>query len=303
MFSLAIYDSSTDSILLARDRLGIKPLIYYLSPDLFVFSSELKVLRHQRLVPTIIDPVSVMSLLRFGSVAQPKTIFKDVSTLLPGHFLVIQSDGSYSQEPYCTPFSSAVKPWQLDYETTIPLLRTQLESATRAHLIADVEVGCFLSGGVDSTAVLALMQREVSHPIQSFSLGFADQFEVEDETSIAERSAAALGSRFHRIVVNEKMITECFYEFIKALDQPSIDGFNSFLISKAASHHVKIVLSGLGGDELFCGYPHFAQLPSASLMTPSPIDHFQATYIISDQIALRNPITYVAVTLLMACSG
>jgi asparagine synthase (glutamine-hydrolysing) len=272
MFALAIYDAQTEKVLLARDRLGVKPLIYYLTPEKFVFASELKVLRQQKLVPDEWDPASLMSLLRFGAVSQPRTLLRDVQQLSPGHYLVIEAGGSHHQEPYCLPWKSLTQPWELDYDSTIPYLRERLEAATRAHLVGDVEVGCFLSGGVDSTAVLALMQREVPQPIQAFCLGFPEQQEVEDESSIAERSAAALRAKFHRVTVTDKMIVEHFTKFLQALDQPSIDGFNTYLVSQAASQHVKIVLSGLGGDEIFGGYPHFSLLANASVMRVKPWD-------------------------------
>jgi asparagine synthase (glutamine-hydrolysing) len=139
-------------------------------------------------------------------------------------------------------------------------------------LIADVEVGCFLSGGVDSTAVLALMQRQVDYPIKAFSLGFSHVNENDNETDIAQRTAAQIGADFHRVIITDDMVAEHFTNFLEALDQPSIDGFNTYLVSDAAAKHVKVVLSGLGGDELFGGYPHF-RLISQTAKYATPLDH------------------------------
>jgi len=272
MFALAIYDAHTEKVFLARDRLGIKPMIYSLTPSQFVFASELKVLHQHELVSDELDSVSLMSLLRFGSASQPRTILRGVQNLSPGHFMVVESNGSHQQEPFCLPLKSVIQPRELDYYRTVALLRKKLETATRLNLVADVEVGCFLSGGIDSTAVLALMQREVSQPIQAFSLGFSRQQEVEDESLIAERSAKALGAKFHRVIIQDEMVPEYFSGFLKAIDQPSIDGFNTYLISQAASQHVKISLSGLGGDELFGGYPHFSLLADLSEKRVKPWD-------------------------------
>lgn len=270
MFALAIYDSKKREFILARDRVGIKPLAYNLNQKHLAFASELKVMRKQQLLSNQWAQNSMMSLLRFGAVSQPWTFLKDAQQLTPGHFLVIKADGSHQQEPYCLPWKTITKSWQYSYDETVHQLREKLVAATQAHLVADVEVGCFLSGGIDSTAVLALMQREIQQPIQAFSLGFSEKNDVDDETSIARRSALTLGAKFHKITVTDKMISDHFNDFLSALDQPSIDGLNTYLVSKVASDHVKVVLSGLGGDELFAGYPHFPLLKNESAKRRMP---------------------------------
>lgn len=272
MFAFAIHDSINDKLLLARDRLGIKPLLYTYHSGNFVFASELKVLCQQGFVTKQIDSSSLVSLFQFGAVSQPQTILKDVQQIMPGHYLELTAGGSIKEEAYVSPLDGDLEVWDEDYQTSVSLLREQLEETTSVHLLSEVEIGCFLSGGIDSTAVLGLMQRQSSVPISAFSLGFSDQKEVQDESSIAKRTAAFLGSKFHRVEVSDKMAASHFEEFLMALDQPSIDGFNTFLVSKAAGQHVKVVLSGLGGDELFGGYPHFSLLANTSQLNENPLN-------------------------------
>jgi asparagine synthase (glutamine-hydrolysing) len=272
MFALAIYDAKTDEVVLARDRLGIKPLVYCIKDSVLVFASELKALDQNDLVSRELDPEALASLMRFGAVAQPNTILQGVRQLPPGHYLIFAANGSSREDGYCSLRDPHTKRWTMTYEETVSRLRTELEAATRRHLLADVEVGCFLSGGIDSTAVLALMQRQVNYPIKAFSLGFSQQNEQVDETDIAERSASAIGAEFHRVTVTEAMVGDHFENYLQALDQPSIDGFNTYLVSNVAAKYVKVVLSGLGGDELFGGYPHY-RLISETSVSALPWDH------------------------------
>jgi len=260
MFAFAIHDNDTGEVFLVRDRLGIKPLLYFNDGNHFAFASELKPLLASGVVKSVLDPVSLHSLFRFGSIVQPRTMIEGVRNLPPGHMMKWSPDGTFILQQYYYLSPEDFFLTESSYDDAVIQLRARLEEATRAHLVADVEVGCFLSGGIDSTAVLALMQKEVQRPIHAFSLGFESQGEVTDESLIAERSAKAIGARFTRSVVTDRVVSECFSDFIKAIDQPSIDGFNTFLVSKEAARHVKVVLSGLGGDELFAGYPHFATI-------------------------------------------
>jgi len=257
MFALAIHDARTGEVILVRDHLGIKPLLYSDSGSQLLFASELKALLQTGLVNTDMDLVALSSLLRFGAVTQPNTIIQGVKHLPPGHILRWHPDGTKTIRTFRASPAENYDLIELTYEEAVHELRKLLEDATRANLIADVEVGCFLSGGIDSTAVLALMQQQIDKPIHAFSLGFDGQNEVEDESHIAKRTAAAIGAKFTRTVVTDREVADVFDDFIRGLDQPSIDGFNTYLVSREAAKHVKVVLSGLGGDELFAGYPHF----------------------------------------------
>lgn len=273
MFAFAVYDGLLRELFLARDHFGIKPLLYSFQKGNFVFCSELKPLLASGGVEKTTDPEAVDELFACGSVRQPKTIIKDVFHLLPGHTMRVGADGRHSIAAYYRFPSSDSKILDISYPEAVSATRTLLEKATRYNLVADVDVGAFLSGGVDSTAIVALMSQYVNKPIQAFSIGFEGQSEVFDESLLAMRTAEQIGADFHRVVVGDQQITELFDDFIRALDQPSIDGINTYLVSRFACKHVKVALSGLGGDEIFAGYPHFSFIPQACQKKVMPWDH------------------------------
>jgi len=253
------------NMFLARDRLGIKPLLYSSTSAGFLFASELKAILSAGLVEMILDRESLVHYLSFGSVLQPHTMIRDVKHLEPGCFMVVSNGGRNIRKTRYWNLKDASAPLREEYEKEnynglVEETRRILEEATRYHLVSDVPVGAFLSGGVDSSAVVALMARHSTAPIKSFSLGFESNRYVADELAFARRTARSLGCEHHEVVVTARDISEIFDELITALDQPSIDGTNSFLVSRAAAEHVKVVLSGLGGDEMFAGYPHFSDI-------------------------------------------
>lgn len=257
------------NLFLARDRLGIKPLLYSSTPAGFVFASELKAILSSGLVDKTLDRESLVHYLSFGSVLQPHTMIQGVKHLEPGCFMVVSAGGrEINQTRYWDlNYSSTTLRGEYekqDYKELVDETRRILEEATRYHLVSDVPVGAFLSGGVDSSAVTALMARHSTEPIKSFSLGFESNRFVADELADAARTARALECEHHEVVVTAREVSGIFDELVTALDQPSIDGSNTFLISRAAGKHVKVVLSGLGGDELFAGYPHFMDIHRAA---------------------------------------
>jgi asparagine synthase (glutamine-hydrolysing) len=256
MFALGIYDAETKGIVLVRDGLGIKPLLYAQFGTKLVFGSELKAIIETGVIPKTLNNKAITSLLCYGSIQQPDTIIQGINHLPPGHILRWNYDGNVTIRELIKIKLNINNLAKLDYQTATHELRKRLEDATRANMIADVDVGCFLSGGIDSSAVLALMQKQVSKPIHAISLGFESQNEVVDESQIAMNTASYLGSKFTKTIVTDSQIPNVFDDFVKSLGQPSIDGFNTYLVSREASKYVKVVLSGLGGDELFAGYPH-----------------------------------------------
>lgn len=261
MFAFAIYDKTDSSIFLARDRFGIKPLIYSFIDDQFVFSSELKPLIRSGIVEKKIDADALNDYFCFGSVTQPRTILKNVYQLMPGHYMKIGLDLNCQIEKYYDIVSESKKIKSFNsYDEAVAEVRKVLEEVTQYHLVSDVDVGAFLSGGVDSTTVVALMNHYVDKPIKTFSVGFDTQKEVEDELSIASRTAEFLNTDHHEIIVDDKYIDNIFDDFISSIDQPSIDGINTYIVSKEAGKNLKVALSGLGGDEIFAGYPHFSKI-------------------------------------------
>lgn len=265
MFAFGVWDSRERSLFLARDRFGIKPLVYAKAHSKFAFASELKVLTVGGVIEKRINDHALADIFTYGSVVQPRTIFDKVYTLPPGHWMKVKSDLTYIVEPYYELEDSTIRAFDdLDYKESVEQVRSLLEEAAKYHMVADVEVGAFLSGGIDSSAVVALMSRHASYPIKTFSVGFENQSEVDDERSIAQITANHLGCEHREVVVHDWYVDKIFDDFIDALDQPSIDGINTYIVSKAASGQVKVVLSGLGGDEIFGGYTHFDTILNGS---------------------------------------
>ncbi|MEO8034530.1 MAG: asparagine synthase (glutamine-hydrolyzing) [Acidobacteriota bacterium] len=272
MFAFAIFDraarQSGDTLLfLARDRFGIKPLYYTSCDGVFAFASELKALLASGIVERTLDLDSLWQYLSLGSVPQPGTALRDVKSLEAAHTMKVHPDRSIECRRYWD-LAVASETWidevrGLDRQTAPLRLRKLLEDATRLHMIADVPVGAFLSGGIDSTAVVGLMTRASGHRIRTFSVGFADDQTVIDERRWARLAADMFDSEHTEVVISGQEVADRFDDLVAAIDQPSLDGTNTFIVSRAASQSMKVALSGLGGDELFAGYPHFRRLHRA----------------------------------------
>ncbi len=269
MFALAIYDKRNgpgrERLLLARDHLGIKPLLYARAGPRFLFASEMKALLSSGLVERAVDPEALRLLLTFGSIAQPATAVAGVTMLPPGHRLVLES-GRVRMERY----------WRLDdgrreelrglpYEDLVAVTRAALEESVRLQMVGDVPVGAFLSGGVDSALLVALMAKASPRKVRTFSVGFEAEGAGIDETDDAERAAAFIGTDHARVVVRGRDVRDRVTHIASALDQPSVDGVNSYFVSRAASGGVTVAISGTGGDELFAGYPWFIYMEMARL--------------------------------------
>ena len=254
MFAFCIYDKKNKKLFLARDRFGIKPLIYGFFGKRFVFSSELKPI-FKSFLPKKLNYKALASYFRYGSISQPDTILEGFYFLMPGYFMEVDFNLNYKIKKYYDLVSTA--PFEVSsYNEAVKLTRQKLQEATKYHLVSDVEVGAFLSGGVDSSAVVGLM-REFKTDINTFSVGFSERVDVVDESEIAKRVAKFFGTKHYTIKINSNYVKKIFDEFILSLDMPSIDGINTFIVSKEASKKVKVAVSGLGGDEIFGGYPHF----------------------------------------------
>jgi asparagine synthase (glutamine-hydrolysing) len=272
MFAFALYDKQRRKLFLARDRYGIKPLFYSFYDNQFSFASEVTPLVEAGLAPRHISRKGLNDYFTFGSVQQPDTIYSHIFALMPATYMELDVETlKYTTERYYDYMQEALRlPYaSLSYTEAVQLVRQKLEEATRYHLVADVEVGAFLSGGVDSTAVVALMSKYTSKAIKTFSVGFAGRTEVEDETQIARRSAQLLGCDHTDVILESAAVPDMFGKYVRALDQPSTDGFNTFIVSQAAAKSVKVVLSGLGGDEIFAGYPHFERILAGAPRQPN----------------------------------
>ena len=271
MFALAIWDNHKRELVLARDRFGIKPLYYYITDRQLIFASELRALLATGLVPRKLSQVGVDSYLAHGSVEAPLTIVEGVRQLLPGHYLKARAADNgkvvFAIEKFARDFRGLIKP---DKRTeAVRELRTKLEESVRAHLVSDVPLGVFLSGGMDSSALVALMSQVSEQPPKTFSVVFDEADLTEEQYS---RVVARQFATDHcEIRLSEEQLLAMLPEALAALDQPTMDGINTFVVSKAVRNAgVKVALSGLGGDELFAGYPSFRRalkfgaLPKAS---------------------------------------
>lgn len=264
MFALAIYDRrNKERLLLARDQLGIKPLLYARVNGQVVFASEIKALLASGLVARDANPEALRLLLTFGSVYQPQTMLKDVKMLLPGHRMVLE-DGEARVERY----------WALGldrqpglrsspYEDQVRVVADALAESVRLQMVSDVPLGAFLSGGVDSSILVALMAREAGKRLQTFSVGFEEaEGAAIDESGDARRTAEFLGTEHHHVLVRGADVRDRIFHIASALDQPSVDGVNAYFVSWAARQGMTVAISGTGGDEWFAGYPWFLNMAS-----------------------------------------
>ncbi|MBZ5698573.1 MAG: asparagine synthase (glutamine-hydrolyzing) [Acidobacteriia bacterium] len=254
MFAFAIWDIRAQKLVLARDRLGIKPLYFYRSGNQLVFASEIKALLASGLVPRQLDPAGLRVFLQLGHIPPPWTAIRGVMPLEPGH-IAIWRDGEWRTETYWTldPHASATPP----PEHLAAGLADVLLDAMRNHLVSDVPVLMFLSGGTDSACLAAAARHVGAQNLSAMTVGFGEaEF---DETELSRRTAHALDIPLQVAMLDAGRVVADLDHAIWALDQPSVDGLNSYWISKlAAEAGFKVALSGQGGDELFGGYESLA---------------------------------------------
>ena len=268
MFSLAIWDGrrgpGRERLLLARDHLGIKPLLYAEVAGRLVFASEVKALLAGGLVAPRIDPSALRTLLTYGSVLQPRTILRDVRALPPGHRLVVERGTTRVERFWSLGLDRRAGLRSRPYEEQVDAVASVLEESARLQLVSDVPLGAFLSGGVDSSILVAVMAKALGTPVKTFSVGFTDEGTTIDETPDAERMARHLGTDHTTSIVTGHDVRDRITAIAAALDQPSVDGVNSYFVSMAARRDVTVAVSGTGGDELFAGYPWFITMAQDS---------------------------------------
>jgi asparagine synthase (glutamine-hydrolysing) len=253
MFALALWDRDEQRLLLARDPFGIKPLYYWERGHDLSFASELRALALQPGFSRELDPDAVEAYLTFNSIPGPLTAFRAARKLTPGHWLTWQ-DGHVRSGCWARPGPAPAHALRREPPRELAAeLRDRLRGSVRAHLVSDVPVGVLLSGGVDSSALTALAAEESSTPVQTFSIGFAER--SFDELSRARLVAGRYGTRHHELVVQPNA-AELLPQIATAFDEPLGDSsaLPTYLVSRLAAAHVKVVLSGEGGDELFGGY-------------------------------------------------
>jgi asparagine synthase (glutamine-hydrolysing) len=256
MFALALWNEREHRLLLLRDRAGVKPLYYAWNGSQLWFGSELKALRAFRAWPAEIDRDALGEYLQYGYVSAPRSIYRDVKKLLPGHWLELGEVGEPVTRSYWSPYETR-EPLTGSEEDLEHELEALMIDAFRLRTIADVPVGVFLSGGIDSSAVAAILQRHGGGDVRTFTIGFHDpRF---DEAVHARQVAAHLGTIHTEQILTPSSMDEVLPEWANLFDEPFGDssGVPTFLVSRLARQHVKVALSADGGDELFNGYSHY----------------------------------------------
>jgi len=280
MFAIAIWDARSSGtagevarrakIFLARDRLGIKPLYYAAADGALLFSSEVRSLLASGRIQPRLSPDSLEAYLTFGSVAEPSTLVEGIFSIPPGHCLAFFADAppaKPSPKPYWV-YSDAVLrqegPKPKNFQEAAKLLRPLLEETVRDHLISDVPLGVFLSSGLDSTTLVALASRFQSD-LHTFTVVFPEQ--RFSEAKISRATAKLFKTRHQEILLAPDILVGQLEDAVKSLDQPTMDGLNTYFVSRAARQAgLKVALSGLGSDEIFGGYSTFVTTPRAAFV-------------------------------------
>lgn len=249
MFAFAIWDAARRRLFLARDRLGIKPLYYWAQGEQLVFGSELSALLAHPAVPRDLDLLALDQFLTVEYIPVPRTILQGVCKLPPGHWLRFDEEGMQLEQYWDVP----QRPFSGSYTEAVETLTELIADAVRLRLVSDVPLGAFLSGGLDSSSIVAFMSQAAPEPIRTFSIGFGEQ--SYNELPYARQVAAHFHTQHHEEFL-EPDITDLALRLLNHLDEPLADFsiFPTYLVSKVASQQVKVVLSGDGGDELFGGY-------------------------------------------------
>ena len=263
MFAFAIWDARRSRLVIARDHLGIKPLYYSCHDHCFACASEVRALLQSGLVSSEIDRRALAGYLAYGGVQEPLTICENVFSLPRGSWKELDSSGKVMAEGKYWQFPSVQ---QSVRERSLPDLaeegRALLQQSVSRHLLSDVRLGIFLSSGLDSTAILGLSgDQNRLQPLDAFTVSFPDQPQY-DEGVLARATAARFSACFHECPVGDSTILNWIRDALECMDQPSMDGFNTYVVARAIRERgIVVALSGLGGDEVFGGYNLFRRVP------------------------------------------
>jgi asparagine synthase (glutamine-hydrolysing) len=263
MFAFAFWDGRKSELLLARDCIGIKPLYYLAEPNLLIFASEVRGIEASGLRHLSVAADAVHSMLTYGAVIGPTTIFNEVKELIPGHFLRVSDNGrNICEREYWSIARDAFLSLRQSHSVSeaVAQVKQSLAESVKSHLVSDVPIGIFLSGGVDSSILAILAAQQTKSELTLMTVGFSEQ--EFSEVQEASRIAHFAKLRHETIYLRPEMLQEFLPDALAAIDQPTVDGINTFVISKVgASRGLRVLLSGLGGDELFGGYTTFHKAP------------------------------------------
>jgi asparagine synthase (glutamine-hydrolysing) len=259
MFAFAIWDKVEQELFIARDRLGVKPLYYSFVNGVFVFASEIRSILASEILEAKIDENNLSEYLRFLSIATPKTLIKDLFQLCPGHYLILKHNG-FSIQRYWSLLDKPV-PNLSNRQAVLKACKLQFVDAVKSRMVADVKVGAFLSGGIDSSAVVAVMAGLSKDPIDTFSIVFNEK--QYDESEYSQFVANKYKTNHQAFLMKPADLIPNLDPFFKSMDNPTVDGINTYMISQlVAKTGIKVVLTGIGGDELFAGYVGFERWKS-----------------------------------------
>ena len=262
MFALAIWDGRQAKLMIARDRLGIKPLYIWRTTKRIAFSSELRGLLQIPDVSRDISPQGIHHYLTLQGIPPPFTILRDVEALPAAEYRVFQIDSASGQiseqrrPKYWNvgDYIGKPTPGVSSFQNAVSLVHSALSESVKYHLLSDVPVGVFLSGGLDSSLIVALMREHFSGDLLTLTVGWEGAGQETDERPVANSVARKFETHHTDILLSDENLLEDFWKIVASIDQPSFDGVNSYFVSKAAGAKVKVAMSGIGGDELFLGY-------------------------------------------------
>ena len=272
MFAAAIWDARQKKLLLLRDRVGQKPLYYAHLPEGLFFASEIKALLQYSGLPRGLDETALHDYFTYQSIPEPLSIFKQIRKLPPGHFLRCDTDGNFDVQRYWRWNLCAGQQTNLSYDDAVAQVRDLVGEAVRLRMIADVPLGALLSGGVDSSAVVAMMARHASGPVKTFSIGFSTA--SYDERPYARQVAEFCGTDHEELLVEPEHIRDVLPRLAAQYDEPFADvsALPTYYVCKMARQHVTVALAGDGGDEGFAGYERYAKfLRLAALPNLEPL--------------------------------
>ncbi|MDT8388235.1 MAG: asparagine synthase (glutamine-hydrolyzing) [Thiogranum sp.] len=278
MFAFAVWDNQKRALSLARDRVGKKPLYYGWCNGTLLFGSELKALKIHPDFDKTIDRDALGQFIQYGWISEPLSIYRSIRKLQPGSFITIPSDGppeAASMESYWPSHSvveqAVSQPFTGSFDKAVDQLDELMTGAVTERMIADVDLGALLSGGIDSSAVVGIMQKNSSRPIRTFSIGFEEQ--KYNEAGYASAVAKHLGTEHHELIVTSRQCMDVIGRLPAIYDEPFGDASQvpTLLVAELARQQVKVVLTGDGGDEIFAGYNHYAEgLAQWKLMSRIP---------------------------------
>ena len=261
MFAFAIFDKEKEKIILCRDRAGVKPLYYHFNNKLFIFASEIKAIVCHPRVKREINFNALSLFLQSGYISEPHSIFKDIYKLEPGYFLEIDKKKNIKKEKYWDVIDFYLKIREAkEEEQVIEELEKILIDSFKLRLVSDVPVGIFLSGGIDSSLVAALLAKNTNYPLKTFTIGFKEK--EYDESQYARKVAHYLGTEHHEMVCTQKEALDIIPKLAEIYDEPFGDdsAIPTFLLSEFTKRHLKVSLSADGGDEIFCGYTRYQRV-------------------------------------------